>query len=89
MIQGLFPGIRRYYGLENVGRSLIATRSIVASTTVWAKKMLDRPAPVSEDEFPKSFLKGNGPGGQKIVSLGFILSDNKTSSAMQLKHIPT
>ena len=35
---------------------------------------------ISEDEITESFLKGTGPGGQKI---------NKTSSAVQLKHLPT
>ncbi|KAI4258822.1 MAG: hypothetical protein LQ352_001033 [Teloschistes flavicans] len=35
---------------------------------------------IKEDEIEESFLKGSGPGGQKI---------NKTSSAVQLKHLPT
>ncbi|OQN95957.1 hypothetical protein B0A48_17900 [Cryoendolithus antarcticus] len=35
---------------------------------------------ITEDEITESFLKGSGPGGQKI---------NKTSSAVQLKHLPT
>lgn len=35
---------------------------------------------VNENEITESFLKGTGPGGQKI---------NKTSSAVQLKHLPT
>ncbi|KAI1812885.1 RF-1 domain-containing protein [Poronia punctata] len=39
-----------------------------------------RPKPPPEDEIEESFLKGSGPGGQKI---------NKTNSAVQLKHIPT
>ncbi|KAI9049484.1 hypothetical protein LZ554_006515 [Drepanopeziza brunnea f. sp. 'monogermtubi'] len=42
--------------------------------------MPDRPQPVDESEFTEAFLKGSGPGGQKI---------NKTSSAVQLKHLPT
>ncbi|EKD13515.1 uncharacterized protein L3040_008617 [Drepanopeziza brunnea f. sp. 'multigermtubi'] len=42
--------------------------------------MPDRPQPVDESEFTEVFLKGSGPGGQKI---------NKTSSAVQLKHLPT
>ncbi|PBP23895.1 hypothetical protein BUE80_DR005273 [Diplocarpon rosae] len=46
----------------------------------WAKKMPDRPKPVDESDFTEAFLKGSGPGGQKI---------NKTSSAVQLKHLPT
>ncbi|KAG8532067.1 uncharacterized protein KY384_003704 [Bacidia gigantensis] len=35
---------------------------------------------VKEADFTETFLKGSGPGGQKI---------NKTSSAVQLKHLPT
>lgn len=44
---------------------------------------LDRLPPrriIPETEIEESFLKGSGPGGQKI---------NKTSSAVQLKHLPT
>ncbi|KAL2067963.1 hypothetical protein VTL71DRAFT_16061 [Oculimacula yallundae] len=55
-------------------------RNIAASAPACAKKMPDRPQPVDESEFTEAFLKGSGPGGQKI---------NKTSSAVQLKHIPT
>ncbi|RYP59445.1 hypothetical protein DL769_008533 [Monosporascus sp. CRB-8-3] len=39
-----------------------------------------RPKPPPESEIEESFLKGSGPGGQKI---------NKTNSAVQLKHVPT
>ncbi|MCJ1435117.1 hypothetical protein MMC27_004487 [Xylographa pallens] len=35
---------------------------------------------VPEDTLTEAFLRGSGPGGQKI---------NKTSSAVQLKHLPT
>ncbi|KAF1827505.1 uncharacterized protein K489DRAFT_302942, partial [Dissoconium aciculare CBS 342.82] len=35
---------------------------------------------IPESDLDESFLKGSGPGGQKI---------NKTSSAVQLKHLPT
>lgn len=45
----------------------IAKRGIAASSSAWAKKMPDRPPLVNEDEFTESFLKGSGPGGQKIV----------------------
>ncbi|KAI9677658.1 MAG: hypothetical protein M1817_006613 [Caeruleum heppii] len=43
------------------------------------KQLPPRPK-VDESEIVESFLKGSGPGGQKI---------NKTSSAVQLKHLPT
>ncbi|GAP89098.1 putative peptidyl-tRNA hydrolase domain protein [Rosellinia necatrix] len=39
-----------------------------------------RPKPPPDEEIEESFLKGSGPGGQKI---------NKTNSAVQLKHLPT
>ncbi|KAI4791257.1 hypothetical protein E4T45_13003, partial [Aureobasidium sp. EXF-8846] len=35
---------------------------------------------ILESDITEAFLKGTGPGGQKI---------NKTSSAVQLKHLPT
>lgn len=45
---------------------------------------LEKPLPprrtIPESEITEAFLKGTGPGGQKI---------NKTSSAVQLKHLPT
>ncbi|TLS27693.1 hypothetical protein PpBr36_04458 [Pyricularia pennisetigena] len=51
-------------------------------TTSWLsmKQMPLRPKPPPETEIEEAFLKGSGPGGQKI---------NKTNSAVQLKHIPT
>ncbi|KAH8821568.1 RF-1 domain-containing protein [Xylogone sp. PMI_703] len=58
----------------------VRRRGICASAIAFAKKMPDRPPPLAEDEFTETFLKGTGPGGQKI---------NKTSSAVQLKHIAT
>ncbi|CAG9943344.1 unnamed protein product [Clonostachys rosea f. rosea IK726] len=45
-----------------------------------AKSLPPRPKPPPESEIEESYLKGSGPGGQKI---------NKTNSAVQLKHIPT
>lgn len=46
--------------------------------------LLEKPLPprlvIPETDIEESFLKGSGPGGQKI---------NKTSSAVQLKHVPT
>ena len=48
-------------------------RGIAATSSAWAKKMPDRPQPLDESEFTEAFLKGSGPGGQKIVSLLFYL----------------
>ncbi|KAI9898381.1 hypothetical protein N3K66_006741 [Trichothecium roseum] len=45
----------------------------------WMKLPPKPPTPPKE-ELEETFLKGSGPGGQKI---------NKTNSAVQLKHIPT
>jgi len=48
------------------------------------QRQLEKPLPprrvITEAEIAESFLRGTGPGGQKI---------NKTSSAVQLKHLPT
>jgi protein subunit release factor B len=43
-------------------------------------KSLPPRTPLLDADLIENFLKGSGPGGQKI---------NKTSSAVQLKHIPT
>ncbi|RYN75645.1 hypothetical protein AA0120_g11988 [Alternaria tenuissima] len=43
-------------------------------------KSLPPRTPLLDTDLIENFLKGSGPGGQKI---------NKTSSAVQLKHIPT
>jgi hypothetical protein len=48
-------------------KNWVPKRSIAASTSPWQKKMPDRPKPLDEEEFTESFLKGSGPGGQKIV----------------------
>jgi len=63
------------------GRGSVMARCGIASTAVTGmKQMPPRPQPVNEDDIKEAFLKGSGPGGQKI---------NKTSSAVQLKHLPT
>lgn len=69
MIRQLLPSIRWNGSCDNVLRKLITKRSFTAAIPIWAKKMPDRPPPVNEDEFTESYLKGTGPGGQKIVSL--------------------
>ncbi|THW93122.1 hypothetical protein D6C78_04862 [Aureobasidium pullulans] len=49
------------------------------TTTLPQKPLPPRPT-IEESDITEAFLKGTGPGGQKI---------NKTSSAVQLKHLPT
>ncbi|KAF2840339.1 hypothetical protein M501DRAFT_1056672 [Patellaria atrata CBS 101060] len=51
-------------------------------TTSILSKSLDLPPrpTLNEADIEEAFLKGSGPGGQKI---------NKTASAVQLKHLPT
>ncbi|KAH6626987.1 RF-1 domain-containing protein [Chaetomium sp. MPI-SDFR-AT-0129] len=58
------------------------TSSFTTSTSIQGKQtqLPPRPKHPPESEIDESFLKGSGPGGQKI---------NKTSSAVQLKHLPT
>lgn len=50
-----------------------------STPTILSKALPPRPV-LLESDLIENFLKGSGPGGQKI---------NKTSSAVQLKHIPT
>ncbi|KAI2643519.1 RF-1 domain-containing protein [Xylaria nigripes] len=59
---------------------LFGTSNNPSLQKISSKNLPPRPKPPPEDEIEESFLKGSGPGGQKI---------NKTSSAVQLKHIPT
>lgn len=56
-----------------------ASRSFTA-TCSRSEKALPPRRKLDENELTESFIKGTGPGGQVI---------NKTSSAVQLKHIPT
>ncbi|KAK3619390.1 hypothetical protein LTR56_024077 [Elasticomyces elasticus] len=57
----------------------IAVRPFATSTICLDKPLPPRPK-ILETDIEEAFLKGSGPGGQKI---------NKTSSAVQLKHLPT
>jgi protein subunit release factor B len=50
------------------------------TTPALLSKSLPPRTPLLDGDLIENFLKGSGPGGQKI---------NKTSSAVQLKHIPT
>ncbi|KEY69870.1 hypothetical protein S7711_06426 [Stachybotrys chartarum IBT 7711] len=60
--------------------NILATARPLSTTSILAKNLPARPKPPPEDEIEEAFVKGSGPGGQKI---------NKTNSAVQLKHIPT
>ncbi|KAK1770601.1 RF-1 domain-containing protein [Phialemonium atrogriseum] len=64
------------FGLHPLG----AVAPFATSGACPLKQMPPRPKPPPEEEIQESFLRGSGPGGQKI---------NKTSSAVQLKHVPT
>lgn len=56
-----------------------ATRAFTSSIPVFEKALPPR-RKITDDEITESFLRGTGPGGQKI---------NKTSCAVQLKHLAT
>lgn len=60
-------------------RIAVLQRSFSVCTALLEKPMPPRMV-IPEADIQESFLKGTGPGGQKI---------NKTSSAVQLKHLPT
>lgn len=54
-------------------------RFLHATPVLHIKSLPPRPT-LHDDDITEKFLHGSGPGGQKI---------NKTSSAVQLKHLPT
>lgn len=56
-----------------------ATRAFTISAATHEKQLPPR-RKITDDEITESFLRGTGPGGQKI---------NKTSCAVQLKHLAT
>ncbi|KAF5974100.1 polypeptide chain release factor [Fusarium coicis] len=58
----------------------LPTRTFHNTSSSLVKALPPRPKPPPESEIEESYVKGSGPGGQKI---------NKTNSAVQLKHIPT
>jgi hypothetical protein len=67
MIRELLSCAKRRPLLEYLAMTSTVRRGIAATSSAWAKKMPDRPPPVNEDDFTEAFLKGSGPGGQKIV----------------------
>ncbi|KXX77570.1 hypothetical protein MMYC01_205363 [Madurella mycetomatis] len=72
--------VHRHAALRSSAPIALAGHSLSTSPAQHRRQMPARPKPPPEDEIEESFLKGSGPGGQKI---------NKTNSAVQLKHIPT
>jgi peptide chain release factor len=67
MLRGHLPILRRNLALNYTITSYITKCSIATTSARWAKKMPDKPKPPPEEEFTEAFLKGSGPGGQKIV----------------------
>lgn len=76
-----------------------ALKAFTTSALVAAKSLPPR-IMIDENDLEENFLKGSGPGGQKIVcapshhnfrqhQLTPAHVQNKTSSAVQLKHLPT
>jgi protein subunit release factor A len=58
----------------------LTTRRFFTTSPIPLEKSLPPRTPLLDGDLIEKFLHGSGPGGQKI---------NKTSSAVQLKHIPT
>lgn len=71
-------GVRRT--LHHPFLTTTTSRSLSTTSVFQGPKPLPPRPTINEDDITESFLKGSGPGGQKI---------NKTSSAVQLKHLPT
>ncbi|KAI7524808.1 hypothetical protein KC331_g17892 [Hortaea werneckii] len=63
----------------NLLKAIVGLRSFTGNTRLYEKALPPRPK-ILDTEIEEKFLKGTGPGGQKI---------NKTSCAVQLRHLPT
>ncbi|KAI7157884.1 hypothetical protein KC349_g5320 [Hortaea werneckii] len=63
----------------NLLKAIVGLRSFTGNTRQYEKALPPRPK-ILDAEIEEKFLKGTGPGGQKI---------NKTSCAVQLRHLPT
>lgn len=66
--------------LRRVCTTISQRRTFTSSISLHKKDQLPPRPSIAEEETFKRYLKGSGPGGQKI---------NKTSSAVQLTHLPT
>ena len=67
MFRNLLPGSKWKQVLDFTDTLPIFKRGFLTTASLWKKKMPDRPAFVPESELTEAFLKGSGPGGQKIV----------------------
>ncbi|KAK8066364.1 hypothetical protein PG997_013111 [Apiospora hydei] len=79
MVVATMPSSASHHSLSNYcchRRALSTTPSLQKKTPQYPPK----PQLPPDSDLDESFLKGSGPGGQKI---------NKTNSAVQLKHLPT
>ncbi|PNP37605.1 hypothetical protein TGAMA5MH_10546 [Trichoderma gamsii] len=70
----------RTFPIAQSARAIPSLQSFSTLGAILLKNLPPRPKPPPDSEIEESYLKGSGPGGQKI---------NKTNSAVQLKHIPT
>lgn len=71
MIRDLFSftltqNLSRNFTVPNMSKVMMG-RKFSRALIMRKKKMPDRPPKVDEKEFTEVFLKGSGPGGQKIV----------------------
>lgn len=64
---------------NNLLKAIVSPRPFTGNTRQSEKALPPRPK-ILDAELEEKFLKGTGPGGQKI---------NKTSCAVQLRHLPT
>ncbi|KAI4912111.1 uncharacterized protein J4E92_010156 [Alternaria infectoria] len=76
----LLPALLRLRLCPRPNIPRLQTASLSTSPPLNNGKSLPPRTPLLDADLIENFLKGSGPGGQKI---------NKTSSAVQLKHIPT
>jgi protein subunit release factor B len=73
--------LARWTGLHRVaGPQVLSATRTFAITAATHEKALPPRRKIDDNEITESFLRGTGPGGQKI---------NKTSCAVQLKHLAT
>ncbi|RMY05388.1 hypothetical protein D0868_06433 [Hortaea werneckii] len=73
------PAANAAWPTTDLLKAIVGLRSFTGNTRQYEKALPPRPK-ILNAEIEEKFLKGTGPGGQKI---------NKTSCAVQLRHLPT